>query len=268
MNVRILVLGILMHRPAHGYEIQQYMQLHEVERWADILAGSTYHALKKMREEGLVEVVRVEFEGKRSREVYAITEPGKVAFRELLLGAWQSPQPSVPLNWYVTLPFWTMLEQSTLLGAIAAQIADMKLEFHCFETEAVSALEPMPDPFVDLVFANVRAHYQANLTFLEGLQERIGQMGTLEPMPLVLPPLEELLEKFPHLKERMKAEPRKGVTRDPSKRIGQARNLQATIAQGPTSTNPKAKNSKAKNSSAQNSSSMSGMEPSEQEEAV
>lgn len=231
MNVRILVLGILMHRPAHGYEIQQYMQLHEVERWAGILAGSTYHALKKMRDEGLVEVARVEFEGKRSREVYAITGAGKAAFQKLLLGAWQTQQPSVPLDWYVALPFWNFLEQSTLSAAIEAQLSEMKLEFGCFELEAESALEPMPDPFVDLVFANVRAHYQANVAFLTGLRERLGQMGNPEVPPLGLPPLEELLEKFPHLRERMKMEPRKGVrgVREPFQRMTQSSSKQAKI---------------------------------------
>ena len=233
MNVRILVLGILMHRPAHGYEIQQYMQLHEVERWAGILAGSTYHALKKMRDEGLVEVARVEFEGKRSREVYAITGAGRAAFEELLLRAWQTQQPSVPLDWYVALPFWSFLEQRTLLGAIAAQMEQMKLEFRYFESEAAHALEPMPDPFVDLVFANVTAHYQANMTFLEGLHARIAQMGDLEPPPPLLPPLEELLDKFPHLrervKERMKGEPRRGM-KEPSQRMTQSSSKQAKIA--------------------------------------
>jgi len=229
LNVRILVLGILMHRPAHGYEIQQYMQLHEVERWADILPGSTYHALKKMRDEGLVEVARTEYEGKRSREVYAITEAGKVAFQALLLGAWQTQQPSVPLDWYVALPFWSFLEQGTLSGAIEAQMDAMKLEFGYFETEAARALEPMPDPFVDLVFANVRAHYQANVAFLEGLGERLGQMGNLEAPPQVLPPLEELLEKFPHLRERMKTEPRKGM-KEPSQRMTQSSSKQVKIA--------------------------------------
>ena len=252
MNVRILVLGILMHRPAHGYEIQQYMQLHEVERWADILPGSTYHALKKMRDEGLVEVARVEYEGKRSREVYAITEAGKAAFQKLLLGAWQTQQSSVPLNWYVALPFWNFLEQSTLLGAIEAQLSEMKLEFGCFETELESVLEPMPDPFVDLVFANVRAHYQANVAFLEGLRERLSKMDELQALPLVLPPLEELLEKFPHLRERMKTEPRKGVrgVKEPSQRMTQSSSKQAKIAGSIHSDPENAKSEAAKSETA------------------
>ncbi len=212
MNVRILVLGILMHRPAHGYEIQQYMQLHEVERWADILPGSTYHALKKMRDEGLVEVARTEYEGKRSREVYAITEAGQVALRDLLLKAWQSAQPSVPLNWHIALPFWYCLEKSSLLGALETQLFEMDLEYRRFEQEVCSTLEPMPLPFMDLVFANVSAHHQANLTFLQNLRQRIAEMDETEAQPLELPPLEELLEKFPHLRERMrermKGEPR------------------------------------------------------------
>ena len=232
MNVRILVLGILMHRPAHGYEIQQYMQLHEVERWADILPGSTYHALKKMRVEGLVEVARVEFEGKRSREVYAITEAGKAAFQALLLGAWQSPQPSVPINWYVSLPFWNFLEQGSLRGAIQTQLTEMKFEFNRFERELETALEPMPDPFVDLVFANVRAHFEANVSFLQGLWERLEAMKGVEFSPLELPPLEELLDKFPHLRERMKVEPRKGVkgVNEPSQRRAQSSSKQDKIA--------------------------------------
>jgi hypothetical protein len=82
-------------------------------------------------------------------------------------------------------------------------------------------------------------------------------------MPLGFPPLEEFLEKFPHLKERMKAEPRKGVTRESSKRMTQDRNLRATITRDPISTLPISTNSRVTNSSG-----VVKMEPSKQEEAV
>ncbi len=49
---RLMVLGMLRTKPMSGYEMQQLMQVSEVDKWAGILPGSIYHALKKMDKRG------------------------------------------------------------------------------------------------------------------------------------------------------------------------------------------------------------------------
>ncbi|MFH5181926.1 PadR family transcriptional regulator [Paenibacillus sp. TAB 01] len=51
----MILLGMLMERPMHGYELQQQIQSRRLDVWAHILSGSIYYALNKMEKEGLVQ---------------------------------------------------------------------------------------------------------------------------------------------------------------------------------------------------------------------
>ena len=62
----------------HGHKIRAAAQLDRVELWADIKPGSLYGALRRMADEGVVEVVRTEQEGNLpARTVYGITDKGR-----------------------------------------------------------------------------------------------------------------------------------------------------------------------------------------------
>lgn len=62
----------------HGHKIRAAAQIDRVELWADIKPGSLYGALRRMADEGVVEVVRTEQEGNLpARTVYGITGKGR-----------------------------------------------------------------------------------------------------------------------------------------------------------------------------------------------
>ncbi|MEU7855521.1 PadR family transcriptional regulator [Nonomuraea sp. NPDC049141] len=76
---RLFILGALADGgPMHGHKIRAAAQLDRVELWADIKPGSLYGALRRMADEGVVEVVRTEQEGNLpARTVYGITDKGR-----------------------------------------------------------------------------------------------------------------------------------------------------------------------------------------------
>ncbi|MGF1424907.1 PadR family transcriptional regulator [Kitasatospora sp. LaBMicrA B282] len=76
---RLFALGALARGgPMHGYQIRQAAQLDRTELWTDVKPGSLYSVLRRMTEEGLVEVVRTEKVGNPpERTVYAITDRGR-----------------------------------------------------------------------------------------------------------------------------------------------------------------------------------------------
>lgn len=82
----------------HGHKIRTAAQLDHVETWTDIKPGSLYGALRRMADEGVVEVVRTEQDGNLpARTVYAITDKGRAALlteiRAVLADAQLSPDP-------------------------------------------------------------------------------------------------------------------------------------------------------------------------------
>lgn len=69
----------------HGHKILASAQLDRVELWADVKPGSLYGALRRMADEGVVEVVRTEQEGNLpARTVYGITDKGRTELVSLI----------------------------------------------------------------------------------------------------------------------------------------------------------------------------------------
>ncbi|WET80489.1 PadR family transcriptional regulator [Amycolatopsis sp. QT-25] len=75
------VLELLHERPMHPYEMAQLMKERYVSTRVKVKAGSLYHAVDRLAENGFVEVVETQRDGKRpERTVYAMTEAGRDEF--------------------------------------------------------------------------------------------------------------------------------------------------------------------------------------------
>lgn len=187
--IRLMVLGLLMRRPASGYEIQQILQVSQIDKWTDILPGSIYHALKKMTAEGLVAVQSTEQTGFRTKAIYAITAAGQKAFLQLLRDVWRTPARSLPTELYSALSFVDDLPRAELLSLIDEQIARLEerlAEWNAGE-QAKAAAVPLP-PYMHAAFENGRIHFETDLKFLRYLKETLPAIPAWQ---VEIPKLEE-----------------------------------------------------------------------------
>src|SRR5690242_12715847 len=120
---RVLVLGVLLKQPMHGYEVRRELESWNAEQWANIAYGSIYFALNKMTEEKLVEVVNSEDKvGKRAgRTEYTITDKGKEEFERLLREHWWNRKPIID-PFMVAITFMNALPHAELLEALKFRI--------------------------------------------------------------------------------------------------------------------------------------------------
>lgn len=97
---RLAIVGTLSYAPMHGYEIRREIEARRMERWADVGYGSIYGRLRRLVDEGLVEIVRTERANNRpSRTVYGITDLGRQALVEALGTALAVPEfPAVTVD--------------------------------------------------------------------------------------------------------------------------------------------------------------------------
>lgn len=149
-STRLFALSTLARRgQMHGYQIRRSAQLDRTELWTDVKPGSLYNALRRMAEEGLVEVVRTEKVGNPpERTVYTITADGRrelIAQRDAALrDVRMRPDPvDLALQYTADLTEQELVAAfDTRRQAVAAQLAAFEAEFHTARPDLVG-LEPM-----------------------------------------------------------------------------------------------------------------------------
>jgi DNA-binding PadR family transcriptional regulator len=88
----LLVLGLLLDRPMHGYEINQYVQAEGVTTWFNISTAAIYYSLNKLRRQSLVSETRAR-SGGAEKSVYHVTERGREQFFAGMEAALASEEP-------------------------------------------------------------------------------------------------------------------------------------------------------------------------------
>jgi len=84
MSVQLSILGFLLERDYHGYDLKKTIE-RLMGQWTDIRFGSIYHALGALERSGHVRMVAtMQSHGKPARSIYSITDSGKNEFQKLL----------------------------------------------------------------------------------------------------------------------------------------------------------------------------------------
>jgi DNA-binding PadR family transcriptional regulator len=164
---RLLILALLKESPRHGYDIQRFIQGQQMEQWANILSGSIYFSIKQMEREGLVKAEAEERAGSRTRRVYAITESGKAAMRELLLEALRSPPHSLKSDFSVALCLASALPPGLRAQALRDNLQNLEKarEYWRIGRTVKSGM----DPHMGAIFDNDLELIDRDIRFLESL---------------------------------------------------------------------------------------------------
>lgn len=97
----IAILGLLIERPMHPYEMFQTFITRSEDRIVKVRPGSLYHAVERLERDGLVRATGTAREGNRpERTTYEITDAGHDRMLERLtemLGEWRYEFPEFPL---------------------------------------------------------------------------------------------------------------------------------------------------------------------------
>lgn len=73
----LTVLGLIIERPQHGYDLEQVIEQRGIRRWTEIGFSSIYYLLGKLEQRGLLHVP--EAPTGKSRRVFHATEEGRRA---------------------------------------------------------------------------------------------------------------------------------------------------------------------------------------------
>ncbi|TNH21883.1 winged helix DNA-binding protein [Micromonospora orduensis] len=138
----LTVLGLVIERPQHGYDLEQVIEQRGIRQWTDIGFSSIYYLLAKLERRGLLHVPEAPAAPRSRRVLHPTDEGRRVAARTTLaLIAEARPHPQPLLVGVANLSLLThrQYEQAlrTRLAQLEARIAAIRAAQH--------AQGPLPD---------------------------------------------------------------------------------------------------------------------------
>ena len=86
-KIDLVLLGLLMEQPRHGYDIKQEIERRDMKNWVGISTPSIYNGLSRLERQGALTARQESGKHHAGRTVYSITEAGRNSFRRGLLTA-------------------------------------------------------------------------------------------------------------------------------------------------------------------------------------
>lgn len=124
--MQTLILYYLSLKPTHGYEIQRFIEVNELDQWTKIQSGSIYYALSKLEKDGLIEHTGKKNTAAKSRKVYHITDAGRQRLSDLIKETIASPISDIGSNKYFMYPLFASLEYPQLKEELDKHIKLLK----------------------------------------------------------------------------------------------------------------------------------------------
>jgi DNA-binding PadR family transcriptional regulator len=116
----LLVLGLLLDRPMHGYEISRHVRDEGVNTWFEVSTAAVYYSLNKLHQQGLISETQP---GARrgDKSVYHATERGREQFFAGMEQALASQQ-AVRYDYDLGIFFLNKLRQERALGLLERRV--------------------------------------------------------------------------------------------------------------------------------------------------
>ena len=138
----LTVLGLIIERPQHGYDLERVIEQRGIRQWTDIGFSSIYYLLGKLEKRGLLHAPEGSAGGKSRRVLHATSEGRDVAARvALALVADPQPVPNPLLVGIANLPLFAQQDYAQALRARLTAI-ETRITGVRAAAEAQAALPP------------------------------------------------------------------------------------------------------------------------------
>jgi DNA-binding PadR family transcriptional regulator len=164
----LTLLGLLVEKPRHGYELDEVIAERGMREWTEIGFSSIYYLLTKLRDRGLIEETGERAHGK-ARKVFASTAEGRRVCAEAAEEAIAEPRPVFPPI-LVGLANQPVIPPDRLRAALARRAETLAIRV----TEVRAAVPPEAPPFVRAIFDHSLAQLAAEQAWLARYQEELS----------------------------------------------------------------------------------------------
>lgn len=142
-HAELTVLGLIIERPQHGYDLERVIEQRGIRQWTDIGFSSIYYLLAKLERRGLLEVPETPAAAK-SRRVFHPTATGRDVAARNVFALIAEPRP-VPHPLLVGIANRLLLSEREYAQALHARLAKLDTRI-CAVRAAQLAQASLPRP--------------------------------------------------------------------------------------------------------------------------
>ena len=181
MSVRNAILGLLIQRPRHGYELRAAFEalMGGEQNW-EVKPAQIYTTLSRLEEGGLVAQTAVEQDGGPEKRIYDITPAGRVELAAWFNGAVED-QPQRD-EFYLKLMLSLATGAADPYKVIQVQRARLYRSLHQLTTRRL-ALDHTVALAQILLLDKAVMHVEADLRWLDMVEGRLDEIRRHPPPP-------------------------------------------------------------------------------------
>jgi DNA-binding PadR family transcriptional regulator len=140
-TAELTVLGLVIERPQHGYDLEQVIEHRGIRQWTDIGFSSIYYLLAKLETRGLLHVPEAPAAAKSRRVFHATAKGREVAARNALLLIAEPRPVTYPL--LVGVANLSLLSKREYVQALRTRLAQVEARLAAVRS-AQRAQAPLP----------------------------------------------------------------------------------------------------------------------------
>ena len=193
----LLVLGFLLARPMHGYEISQALKNDGVEVWFEISTAAIYYSLNKLHRLGHIAVAHSRG-ASGDRTIYHVTESGREQFFADMHGLLASREP-VRTEYDLGISMLNRMPQDQVVPLLQTRVEFLETWIADLESR-LAALGK--DPLQRAILQHSMATAQLDIDWINDITTQLGTTPECEIAPAGLMTLHGELREF-HLPDLM-----------------------------------------------------------------
>jgi len=173
------VLELLHERSMHPYEMTQIMRDRRVDYRVKLRPGSLYHTVERLQEQGIIEVVDTQRQGRRpERTVYGLTELGRDRFVEQARAMIAAPAQEYP-QYPVALSAANELDQADAVEQLKMRVVTLRAQIAADQVVIDHVLVRQLPKMYWIDYAYVHHQRQSELDWTEQLIDDL-EAGRIE----------------------------------------------------------------------------------------
>ncbi|OGP53298.1 MAG: hypothetical protein A2Y65_04940 [Deltaproteobacteria bacterium RBG_13_52_11] len=173
MDLRLMIMGLLMKGPAHGYDLKQTLE-RELSPFLAISATPLYYTLKKLEQEGVVTKWSTVSGRRPQKYVYSLTAKGQEEIKELLLkNITYIHRPSFNLD--ISLYFLNFLDPHDVVKTLKGRLREFRKLRHLLHRQKKELVSDATRRREYIITTHSIRFTEAEMQFIQDLIEAFSQ---------------------------------------------------------------------------------------------